>query len=68
MTDSAPNLPPIKHCPFCGRLPCILYETGHLSIYCPNEDCVAPETGGCPTDVSVRRWNTRTTPTETQDV
>lgn len=54
----------ILPCPFCGHEAYTREikrdATMFLSIYCENADCVQPETGGHPEDISIQLWNTRT--------
>jgi len=49
----------LRTCPFCGSDPATIENESHLSIYCPNDNCVAPETGGIRRDLAIQRWNAR---------
>lgn len=64
-------------CPFCGEQPSISSYISescndrHLEVMCENEECGASQyVGGehlCD-DRAINAWNTRTTPTEPEEV
>lgn len=47
-------------CPFCGRVPRILYTDAGVTIRCQNPSCIRPATGICSgLNTALSIWNLR---------